>query len=105
MRDVELREQALVDLRRLAAGLGQQSESAGERFVGMAYETMEFAAANPKRGRPISCEHPDYAEARVLPVRRFRWALLVYCETPSGIDAVRILHGATQLAAWLGERT
>ena len=105
MADSMLREHAVRDIKHLAAALGRQSEAAGERFIDMALATLEAVAERPTMGRIVRCRHPNFRNARVCPVRGFRWALLVYLETSAGVEGIRILHGASELAAWLGERT
>ena len=74
-----------------------------DRFFAQAKATFSRLAAMPGMGARYQPEEPLYAGLRYFPVSRFRMYLVFYLPIPEGIEVLRILHGARDIAAILAE--
>jgi toxin ParE1/3/4 len=95
--------QARVDLVEIADYLAQGSLAAAERFLQAAEQAFAGLAAMPGLGSPWESSNPRLQEVRTWSVPGFRKYLVFYRPTADGIDVLRVLHGARDLDAVLGE--
>jgi toxin ParE1/3/4 len=65
--------------------------------------TARQLARMPGMGTPWESDKPGLAGMRFFPVTKFRNHLLFYRPIESGIELVRVLHGARDLDALLDE--
>ena len=80
--------------RYIAASFGLD---AGLRFYHSAEETFRLLLAQPRLGRPALLRNPLLANTRMFPVRHFRQHIIFYRVVRSGIEIVRVVHGARDL--------
>ena len=92
---------ALRDLNHIAATLSESNLRTANRFLSSAEATFERLADMPGLGSPCLIEYVDQP-IRVWPVRGFRNYLVFYREVDTGIEVIRILHGARDWQAILG---
>jgi toxin ParE1/3/4 len=74
-----------------------------ERFSTQAEATFTRLAGMPGLGTPYDHDHPALAELRYVPISRFRKYLVFYRRVAGGIEIVRVLHGARDIATILAE--
>jgi toxin ParE1/3/4 len=97
------RERALRDLEQRSQYSRQHNPSAAIRFLDAAQATIRKLAASPGIGSRYDPEHPALAEIRFFPVSRFENDLIFYRPIADGIEIVRVLHGARDIAGILAE--
>lgn len=97
-REVQQRAQARRDLVEAIAYLAERSEQAARRFRVQAEATFGRLAALPGIGTCYEPEDPAYAELRYFPITKFPKYLVFYRPVPDGIEVVRVLHGARDIA-------
>jgi toxin ParE1/3/4 len=74
-----------------------------DRFYAEAEATFARLAGMPGLGAPYEPDEPLYAGLRVAPVSRFRAYLVFYRPLADGIEVLRVLHGARDLAGILAD--
>jgi toxin ParE1/3/4 len=74
-----------------------------ERFFDQAEATFTRLASLPGMGTLYDHPHPVLAELRHFPVSRFPRYNVFYRPVPDGIQIVRVLHGARDMAGILSE--
>lgn len=74
-----------------------------ERFFAQAEATFARLANLPGLGTRYDHHHPALAELRFFPVSRFPNYIVFYRAAADGIEIVRVLHGARDIAAILAE--
>jgi toxin ParE1/3/4 len=74
-----------------------------QRFFAQAEATFTRLAGMPGLGTPYGHPHPALAEVRFFPVARFRKYIVFYRVVADGIEIVRVLHGARDIAGILAE--
>ena len=57
----------------------------------------------PGMGRLREFDRPDLADIRSWPVGGFEDYLIFYRPVPTGIDVLRVVHGARDIAALFGD--
>ena len=57
----------------------------------------------PGMGTDYDLDHPALADLRFIPISRFRMYLVFYRPVPGGIEVLRLLHSARDIAAILAE--
>ena len=72
-----------------------------DRFFTQAETTLKRLANMPGMGTHYEPEQPLYAGLRYFPVSRFRTYLVFYRPIPEGIEVLRVLHGARDIASIL----
>mgnify|MGYP002636775137 CR=1 FL=1 len=88
--DVRLTGPALADLRDIRRYITEDNPVAARRFIGEIVAQCETLSETPFRGR----ERPDFGEGyRGIPFRRY---LIVYRVADSGVEILRVLHGARE---------
>ncbi len=73
------------------------------RFFAQAEATFSRLAGMPGLGTRYDHRHPALAEVRFFPVSRFRKYIVFYRQVADGIEIVRVLHGARDIAGILSE--
>lgn len=92
------------DLVETAAWLGERNPDAALRFLAAVEATLAAVADAPGIGAARQYEDPRLAGLRMLRVRGFARYLVFYREAPGAIELVRVLHGARDIGAALGEK-
>jgi len=77
----------------------------GIRFFEAAHETFQALLEMPGRGRVRALTNPRLADVRQWPVSGFEKYLIFYRIVPTGVDIVRVLHGARDIDRILDEET
>ena len=101
-RVVRLR-QARRDLVETAAYLGERSPDTALRFLAAVEETLAAVADAPAIGAKRTYGDRVSPGSACCAFEGSRKYLLFYRETPEGIELVRVLHGARDIGAALGE--
>lgn len=94
---IERTPQARRDLVDLADYIAKDSFDAALRFLDAAEATFEFLARNRGAGQRCGFVGAQLAGIRVWLVDGFRNHLVFYRSTDSGIQVVRVLHGARDI--------
>jgi toxin ParE1/3/4 len=95
---------AILDLTEAADSIAQAASLAtSDRFLAAVNRTFEQLTAMPDMGTRYEPDDPAYAELRYLPVSKFRKYLVFYRPMSDGIEVVRVLHGARDIAGILAE--
>lgn len=89
------------DLVEIVAYLAERSESAARRFRIEAEATIARLAGMPGMGARLEPNDPIDAVVLYFPVSRFRKYLVFYRPLPDGIEILRVLHGARDIASIL----
>lgn len=74
------------------------NRDAALRFLTSARETFEQIATSPELGSIWGFRNPRLAEVRVWRVRGFKNHLIFYRAIEGGIEIIRVLHGARDIA-------
>jgi toxin ParE1/3/4 len=74
-----------------------------QRFFAQAEATFTRVARMPGMGSSYEHDHPALAGMRYFPVSRFRNYIIFYQPVADGIEIVRVLHGARDIAVILAE--
>jgi len=83
------------DLQTAARFIRRDNPSAARAFLEAVYDSFEFLARNPGRGRTRA--DLGFPEVRSWRVDGFRRYLIFYRELPGRIQIWRVLHGARDL--------
>ncbi|MHC5541248.1 type II toxin-antitoxin system RelE/ParE family toxin [Singulisphaera rosea] len=81
----------------------QGSLQSARRFLAQAEATFSRLARMPGIATIYEPDEPMYIGLRYFPISRFRDFLVFYREIPGGIEVLRILHGARDIAGILSE--
>jgi toxin ParE1/3/4 len=103
-RRVVKHERALRDLVLRCESIRQRNPRAALRFLDAAETTIRKLAASPGIGARYDADHPVLAELRLFPIARFKKDLIFYRLIPDGIEIVRVLHGARDIASILADQ-
>lgn len=98
-----IRPRALADLDDAAEYLGQENPAVAARFLMATEETFCQILDTPGLGSVRDYLNPKLKEMRCWHIRGFGKWLIFYRPTDDGIDIVRILHGARDLAPLLSD--
>jgi toxin ParE1/3/4 len=74
-----------------------------QRFLAQVEATFTRLAGMPGTGTSYQHDHPALAGLRFSPVSRFRKYLVFYRSVADGIEIIRVLHGARDIATILAE--
>lgn len=94
---IERTPQACRDLVELADYIATDSFAAALRFLDATEATFDFLARNRGTGQRCEFVGARLAEIRVWPIDGFRNHLVFFQMTESGIQVVRVLHGARDI--------
>ncbi len=72
-----------------------------DRFLQATRHTAERLLRTPQMGAPRHHLNPALAGLRMVPVDRFSRHLIFYRPIPDGIELIRVLHAARDIAALL----
>jgi toxin ParE1/3/4 len=89
----------LADLDELATFIQKDSPQAAVRFLEAAQETFELLARTPELGEILPVGNPHLSGVRVWQVKGFENILVFYRPMEPGVEVIRVLHGARDLAA------
>jgi len=90
------------DLDEQFAYIARDSRHAAVRFLAAAEETFEQLATMPELGARFHVSHSGHshlAGLRVWQIQGFEKYLIFYCPIEQGVEIVRVLHGARDIAA------
>ena len=73
-------------------------------FVEALETAFAHLAAQPSSGSLRYAYELDLPGLRVWPLRRYPW-LIFYQDTPDRVDVWRVLHGASDIPAWMADPT
>jgi toxin ParE1/3/4 len=74
-----------------------------DRFFAQAEATFARLAKMPGMGTRYEPEEPLYAGLRYFPISHFRMYLVFYRSLPEGIEVLRVLHGARDIATIIAD--
>ncbi|MGA9528114.1 MAG: type II toxin-antitoxin system RelE/ParE family toxin [Terriglobales bacterium] len=93
-----LRPKADQDLDEHSRYLAQQgSPDAGHRFLVAAHESFALLATQPEMGWHFRSRYPGTLGLRAFRVSGFERMLILYLPHPTGVEILRIVHGARDL--------
>lgn len=96
---------AIADLIEIADHLARASSVAmAERFLASAERAFDLIARMPRLGSRWESDSPRLAEVRFFPISRFRNHLIFYRPLDEGVEVLRVLHGARDIARLLEAR-
>jgi toxin ParE1/3/4 len=78
--------------------IGEENLDAADRFLASAEAAFEKLASMPRMGRIWQSEEPRLDAMRVWPIPGWNY-LVFYRPVEGGIDVIRVLHGAQDVAA------
>lgn len=93
--------QALVDVEESAVFIGADNLSAALRFLDAVEETMQLLLEKPELGVVRVFRRQELAGIRSFSVKGFDKHLIFYRPLESGIEVLRVIHGARDLGATL----
>ena len=94
--------QAVLDIVEVAEFIASRTSlDAANRFVAAAEKTVELLSRMPGLGTRWESDHPRLADLRFFPVTRFPNHLVFYRPLEDGLELVRVLHGAREIARLL----
>lgn len=97
------RPRARRDVLEAAQYIAKENIAAALRFADAVRQTEELLAETPGIGAPGNFARPELAGMRSHSVQGFRKYLIFYIAGDSGIEIVRVLHGARDLPALFGD--
>lgn len=100
-RFLDLHRVAQRDLDEYAEYIRRDNPRSALRFVRAARRTMERLLAMPALGSLYESDEPELTGVRFFPVSRFRNYLVFYRPTSTGIEVLRLLHGARDIESLL----
>ncbi len=104
MSQITRRPSANHDLRDIYRYLARQAGvRLADRFFDQAEATFSRLARRPGLGARYEPDEPHYADLPYFPVSRFRMYLVFYRPFRGGIEVLRVLHGARNIAGILAE--
>ena len=102
MNRVVQRDEAEEDLIEVFVFLGEKNPSSARHFVRAAEDTFQTLAEQPGMGKTLESKNPDLQGVRWFPVKDFPKVLVYYRPLTDGVEVLRVLHGARDLASLLG---
>lgn len=85
------------DISEAASFIGTNSPTMADRLVAAVDETLLFLSESPHVGRVLEMRHARLAWLRIWSVQGFPNHLLIYGPIESGIELVKLIHGARNL--------
>lgn len=90
---------ARLDVVELAAYIGSDNVAAANEFLDACQATFEFLAESPQLGAVYPTKNGRLVDLRAFRVKGFPNHLAFYLERVTGIEIVRVVHGARDLDA------
>ncbi|MBH8552303.1 type II toxin-antitoxin system RelE/ParE family toxin [Nostocaceae cyanobacterium CENA357] len=103
MCQVYKRPQVIRDLIELATYIAEDNLDASDRFLIAAEETFKQLGKMPGVGKLCQFSSPHLAEFRQQSIKGFKNYLVFYRSTNTGVEIVRVIHGARDLEAILDD--
>lgn len=103
MGEVIKRPQVIRDLIELATYIAVDNLDASDRFLAAAEETFKQLAKMPQIGKLIQFSNPSLAGIRQQAIKGFKNYLVFYRFTDSGVEVLRVIHGARDIPEILDE--
>ena len=103
MREIYKRPQVIRDLIDVATYIALENLDASDSFLRAAEETFKQLAQIPGIGKKCQFTNTQLVDLRQQAIKGFRKYLVFYRPTASGIEIVRVIHGARDLAAIFDE--
>ena len=100
-RFVDLHRVAQRDLEECADYIRRDNPRSALRFLRAARTTMDRLLAMPEVGSPYESEERELAGVRSFPISRFHNYLVFYRPTSTGIEVLRVVHGARDIESLL----
>jgi toxin ParE1/3/4 len=100
-RHVDIRERAKLDLQEQAEYFRQDSPETAVRFLEAAEQSMDTLLSMPELGSLQEYSPARWRGLRSWPIRGFENYLIFYFSRDTGIEVVRVLHGARDIPAIL----
>ena len=94
---IHRRPAARLDLLQHFVYIGENNLDAARRFLTAAQDACKALARMPGMGALRDFDNPEWAQLRSWPIKGFENFLIFYLPTPTGIDVVRVIHGAQDL--------
>lgn len=91
------------DLQSHVEYLRERDPVAARRFVGAVFGAFDRIAENPHIGPLREFDSPGLSGVRLWPVPAFERWLIFYTPTDTSVQIVRILHGARDIPAVVGQ--
>jgi toxin ParE1/3/4 len=95
---VHIRARAIVDIDDQAEHLGLTSPEVAHRFLVAVARTLKSIETMPGAGSSLGSLEPALQNLRYWVVRKFKKHLIIYRPVEGGIDVLRVLHGARNIA-------
>src|SRR5438876_10079501 len=92
-----IRPLATLDLENIVKFLDTQSTTAGDRFLEEFFHAANLLAEMPRLG-PVRRTRGRLKGLRSWPLKKFQSYLIFYLPIESGIEVVRVFHGAKDIA-------
>jgi toxin ParE1/3/4 len=92
-----VRPRARRDLNEIADYISQDSVEAGRRFYAAAQEAFQQLVDMPGIGRVREVQNPQMIGVRSWSIHEFSNYLVFYRPTATGIEVLRVLHGARDI--------
>ena len=93
-----VRDKAREDVEAIAAYIMRENLGAALRFVDAAEISFDFLATTPGAGPRIDPPIEGLPDLRFWPMSRFRSYLVIYVPIDTGVEVIRVLHGARDIA-------
>jgi len=103
MSEVNKRPQVISDLIELATYIAEDNLDASDRFLAAAEEIFKQLAKMPGMGKLIQFSNPNLAGIRQQAIKGFKNYLVFYRLTNSGVEILRVIHGARDILEILDE--
>ena len=102
MTRVVQRDEAEEDLIEAYVFLGERNPSSARHFIIETEKTFLTLAEQPNMGKALESKNPRLQGVRWFPVKYFPKTVVFYRPLNDGIEVLRVLHGAQDLASLLG---
>ena len=96
--------QAKKDIAEIAAYYGEQSVELELRFIDAAEVALEKLLLMPEKGARREFFHSKLHGLRMWPIPKFPKILIFYRPVDTGVEVVRVLHSARDIAALFSKR-
>jgi toxin ParE1/3/4 len=93
------RPRALRDIVEIAVFIAEESVEASDRFLEAVELTFRALARMPRVGARCRFRNPRFAAVRMWRVRGFENYLIFYRPRQDGIEVLRLIHGARDIAS------
>ncbi|MDB5321457.1 MAG: plasmid stabilization system [Phycisphaerales bacterium] len=102
---IHRRAEARLDLLQHFVYIGENNLDAARRFLTAAQDDCRTLARMPGMGAMREFTNPDLTGLRSWPIKGFEKYLIFYLPTQTGIDVLRVVHGAQDLNRIFEEST